>query len=121
MYRVAVSGINAVDNPGPGIGIAKGLKESGLDVTIFGLAYDAMEPGVYMKWLISKSFLMPYPSAGEEPFLERLFYIKVTYGLDAVIPALDAELPLFIKAQETLKSSGIKTFLPTEEQFKPRG
>jgi carbamoyl-phosphate synthase large subunit len=121
MYRVAVSGINAVDNPGPGIGIAKGLKESGLDVTVYGLAYDAMEPGIYMKWLISKSFLMPYPSVGEEPFLERLFYIKVTYGLDAVIPALDAELPLFIKAQETLKNSGISTFLPTEEQFKLRG
>ena len=80
MYRVAVSGINAIDNPGPGVGIAKGLKESGLDVSIFGLAYDAMEPGIYMKWLIDRSFIMPYPSAGEEPFIERLLYIKTTYG-----------------------------------------
>ena len=121
MYRVAVSGINAVDNPGPGVGIAKGLKESGLEVSIFGLAYDAMEPGIYMKWLIDKSFIMPYPSEGEEPFIERLLYVKTTYGLDAVIPALDAELPLFIKGASLLESYGIKTFLPTEEQFKLRG
>ncbi|ADU96903.1 hypothetical protein Theam_0936 [Thermovibrio ammonificans HB-1] len=121
MYRVAVSGINAVDNPGPGVGIAKSLKQSDLEVTVYGLAYDAMEPGIYMDWLIDKSFIMPYPSEGEELFLQRLFYIKERYGLDAVIPALDAELPLFIKGAQFLASSGIKTFLPTEEQFKLRG
>lgn len=121
MYRVAVSGINAVDNPGPGVGIAKGIKESSLNVRVYGLAYDAMEPGIYMKWLIDKSFIMPYPSEGEEPFINRLLYIKTTYGLDAVISALDAELPLFIKNASFLNSSGIKTFLPTEEQFKLRG
>ena len=121
MYKVAVSGINAVDNPGPGVGIAKGLKEGSLEVSIYGLAYDAMEPGIYMKWLFEKSFIMPYPSAGEEPFIERLLYIKSNYGLDAVIPALDAELPLFIKSSSLLESYGIKTFLPTEEQFKLRG
>ena len=121
MYRVAVSGINAVDNPGPGVGIAKGLKGGSLEVSIYGLAYDAMEPGIYMKWLFEKSFIMPYPSAGEEPFIERLLYIKSNYGLDAVIPALDAELPLFIKSSSLLESYGVKTFLPTEEQFKLRG
>ena len=83
MYKVAVSGINAVDNPGPGIGIAKGLKESDLEVSVYGLAYDAMEPGIYMDWLIDKSFVMPYPSEGEELFLQRLLYIKERYGLDA--------------------------------------
>ncbi len=121
MYKVAVSGINAVDNPGPGVGIAKGLKESSLNVSVYGLAYDAMEPGIYMKWLFEKSFVMPYPSAGEEPFIDRLLYIKSNYGLDAVIPALDAELPLFIKSSSLLESYGVKTFLPTEEQFKLRG
>ena len=121
MYKVAVSGINAVDNPGPGIGIAKGLKESDLEVSVYGLAYDAMEPGIYMDWLIDKSFVMPYPSEGEELFLQRLLYIKERYGLDAVIPALDAELPLFIKGAELLNSYGIATFLPTQEQFKLRG
>ncbi len=120
MYRVGVSGINAVDNPGPGIGIAKSVKESGLEVKVIGFAYDAMEPGIYMDWLIDKSYIMPYPSEGEDIFIERLLYIKSKSGLDVVIPALDAELPLFIKNVQKLSSFGITTFLPTEEQFRLR-
>ena len=121
MYRVAVSGINAVDNPGPGVGIAKSLKKGNRELRVFGLAYDAMEPGIYMDWLIDKSFIMPYPSEGEELFLNRLLYIKEKYGFDAVIPALDAELLLFIKGAQYLENLGIKTFLPTQEQFNLRG
>lgn len=120
MIRVAVSGINAVDNPGPGVGIAKGIRESGLEVEIYGLAYDSMDPGIYMKWLFSRSFIMPYPSEGEEVFLQRLLYIKHNYGLDVLVPALDAELPLLIKAADRLQTYGIRTFLPTHEQFKLR-
>ncbi len=120
MYRVAVSGINAVDNPGPGVGIAKSLQEGDLDVEIYGLAYDSMEPGIYMRWLFKRSFMMPYPSEGEESFLGRLAYIKERYGLDVLISALDAELPLLIKAQDRLRQLGIATFLPTYDQFKLR-
>jgi len=118
--RVGISGINAVDNPGPGIGVAKSIKEWNNKVTIIGLAYDPMEPGVYLKNLINKSFLLPYPSQGAEAYLDRLIYIKQNYGLDVVIPNLDSELPLFIELSEKLKSIGIKSFLPTKEQFKLR-
>ena len=118
---VGVSGINAVDNPGPGIGVARSLKEDkDLDVRIVGLAYDAMEPGIYMDWLIDKSFIMPYPSAGHDAYISRLLYIKESYGLDFVLPTLDAELPLYIKYALELERNGIKTFLPTLEQFKLR-
>ena len=86
---VGVSGINAVDNPGPGIGVARSLKEmSDLKVQIVGLAYDAMEPGIYMDWVVDKSFLLPYPSSSGEGYLDRLLYIKSAYGLDAVVPNL---------------------------------
>jgi carbamoyl-phosphate synthase large subunit len=78
---VGVSGINAVDNPGPGIGVARSLKEdSGLDVEIVGLAYDAMEPGVYMDWIVDRSYLMPYPNGGGEAYIDRLLYIKEQRG-----------------------------------------
>ncbi|SNR65150.1 ATP-grasp domain-containing protein [Desulfurobacterium atlanticum] len=120
MINVAVSGINAVDNPGPGIGVIKSIKEANKDAKIIGLAYDAMEPGVYMDWLIDRTFIMPYPSEGEEPFINRLLYIKETEGLDVVIPTLDAELPLFIANAEKLKACGISTFLPTKKQFRLR-
>ncbi len=119
--KIGISGINAIDNPGPGIGVAKSLKEDkGLNVDIVGLAYDAMEPGIYMDWVIDKSFILPYPSGGHDAFIERLIYIKQSYGLDFVMPVLDAELPVYIKYQDELDRYGIKTFLPTLEQFKLR-
>ena len=118
---VGISGINAVDNPGPGIGVARSLREDpDLHVKIVGLAYDAMEPGVFMDWVVDRSYLMPYPSTSAEAYLERLLYIKQTCGLDCVIPNLDAELPLFIKWAPLLAEHGIATFLPTMEQFKLR-
>jgi carbamoyl-phosphate synthase large subunit len=119
---VGVSGINAVDNPGPGIGVARSLKEaSDLKVQIVGLAYDAMEPGIYMDWVVDKSYLLPYPSSSGEGYLERLLYIKGAHGLDAVLPNLDAELPFYIKYAGQLAEQGIRTFLPTPTQFRLRG
>lgn len=47
--------------------------------------------------------------------------IKKSYGLDFVIPNLDAELPLFIKNAEALSEQGIGTFLPDMGQFRLRG
>jgi carbamoyl-phosphate synthase large subunit len=115
---VGVSGINAVDNPGPGVGIARSLKENTeLKVKVMGLAYDAMEPGIYMDWLIDKAFITPYPSGSHTEFLQRLYHIKDTYGLDLIIPNLDAELPLYIRYSSNLEKKGIKTFLPTATSF----
>lgn len=119
---IGVSGINAIDNPGPGVGVARSLKEDKeLHARVVGLAYDAMEPGLYMDWVIDKSYILPYPSGSGEAFFERLRYIQSNYGLDLVIPCLDAELPLYIKHQATLAKEGIRTFLPNMEQFLLRG
>jgi len=119
---VAVTGINAADNPGPGVGIARSLKEdTNLQVKIVGLAYDAMEPGIYIDWLMDRSFVIPYPSNGGDGYLDRLFDIQDRYGLDWVIPSLDAELPLYIKYANRLAARGIRTFLPDMGQFRLRG
>ncbi len=119
---VGVSGINAADNPGPGTGIARSLKEaSDLDVRVIGLAYDALEPGLYMNWLFDRSYTLPYPSAGGDEFLARLLEVQATQGLDWVIPNLDVELPLYIKYADELAAAGIRTFLPTMRQFRLRG
>jgi len=118
---VGVTGINACDNPAPGIGVARSLKEiTDMEISIAGLAYDAMEPGIYMDWNVDRSFLIPYPSAGHQALLARLLYIKESYGLDVVIPTLDSELPFFIKCRDELAEHGIATFIPTEAQFQMR-
>ena len=119
---VGVSGINAVDNPGPGIGVARGLKEDpDLDVEIVGFAYDAMEPGIYMDWVVDKSYIMPYPSGEGEAFFDRLLHIKSTHGLDCVIPNLDAELPFYIRFADRMAENGIRTFVPDMTQYRLRG
>ncbi len=118
---VGVTGINASDNPAPGIGVARSLKEQNeREIRIAGLAYDAMEPGIYMDWAVDKSFLIPYPNAGHEALMQRLLYVKSNFGLDVVIPTLDSELPFFIQSQAELAQHGIATLIPTEEQFKLR-
>jgi carbamoyl-phosphate synthase large subunit len=120
--KIGISGINATDNPGPGIGVARSLKESkDLDVEIVGLAYDAMDPGIYMDFVVDKSFILPYPSNDFNAYIERLAYIKNSYGLDFIFPNLDAELSLYIRFQDEFEKLGIKTFLPSLEQFKLRG
>lgn len=118
---VGISGINATDNPGPGVGVARSLMEdTSLDVKIVGLAYDALEPGIYLDWLFDKTFLLPYPSVGPGPFMKRIFDIKKTHGLDFIIPNLDAELPIYTRFSSEFENRGIHLFVPNEAQYQLR-
>ena len=119
---IAVSGINAIDNPGPGTGIIRALRESALaqevELRIIGLAYDAMEPGIYMHDIIDKTYLMPYPSTGRESFVNRIAYIHERENLSVIISALDAELPLYMDIETLLDSKfGIKMLIPDRKSF----
>jgi carbamoyl-phosphate synthase large subunit len=70
--------------------------------------------------MATKTYLMPYPSLGYDELKNRLAYIQKSEGLDAVIPCLDAELPLYIKYQDEIESMGIKLCLPSLENFELR-
>ena len=119
--NIGISGINAIDNPGPGIGVARSLREdAGLDVKIIGLAYDALEPGIYMDWLIDKTYTVPYPSIAGEDFLARLRFIQAASGLDCIVPNLDSELPIYIRYADELARLGIRVMVPTMSQFRLR-
>ena len=93
------------------------LQASSSKAQIIGLAYDAMEPGIYMDWVVDRSYIMPYPSGDGAAYFDRLAFIREQHGLDLLIPNLDAELPLYIKRAADLKAAGIATFLPTMEFF----
>lgn len=120
--NIAVSGLNAIDSPGPGVPVIRALRESkSFDVRIIGLSYETLEPGLYMHDLVDKSYQIPFPSAGKENLMARLQYIHQQEKLDLIIPNFDAELPNFIQLAERLKKEmGIRTFLPTQEQFDER-
>ncbi|MBN1337888.1 MAG: ATP-grasp domain-containing protein [Bacteroidales bacterium] len=119
--NVAVTGLNAIDSPGPGIAVIRALREaSSFDVRITGLAYESLEPGIYMHDLIEKTYHIPYPSSGTKNLMERLAYIHEKEKLDVIVPNFDAELFPLIKVSDELASMGIKTFLPTLKQFEER-
>ena len=119
---IAVTGLNATDNPGPGVAVIRALRAAPeLAVRTIGLAYDALEPGVYAKDLVDDVFMIPYPKEGVEALSERIRYIHDRVGgLAAIIPTLDAELPSFISLEPMLAELGIGTFLPSRAQFELR-
>lgn len=117
---IAVTGLNNTDNPGPGVPVIRGIRDSGLDVKIIGLAYENLEPGIYMPGITDKTYLIPYPSSGTKVFLNRIIEIHEREHIDLIIPNFDAELYTFIKSEKLLAQQGIRTFLPTLEQFEER-
>ncbi len=118
---IAITGLNNTDNPGPGVPVIRGLRESEkLNVKIIGLVYENLEPGIYMKGLVDKTYMLPYPSAGAEAFMQRLLEINQKTPFDLVIPNLDAELYTFMKSEEVLRQNKIRAFMPTLAQFEER-
>lgn len=118
---IAVSGLNNTDNPGPGVPFIRAVRESDrFDLRIIGLAYENLEPGIYMPGMVEKVYKMPYPSEGKTPFLERIGYINALEDIDVLIPNFDAELNTVMISESELTDMGIKTFLPTLQQFEER-
>jgi carbamoyl-phosphate synthase large subunit len=106
---VAVTGLNAHDNPGPGVGVIRSLKDSKeFNIRIVGLSYETMEPGPYLHDIVDVAYQIPYPSAGSDPLKENLNFI---------IPNFDAELRNFIRLAKVLAENGISTLLPKIEDL----
>jgi carbamoyl-phosphate synthase large subunit len=119
--NIAVTGLNAIDSPGPGISVIRALREAeSFDVRIIGLSYESLEPGIYMHDLVDRTYSIPYPTAGIDTLLARMEYIHKEEKLDVIIPNFDAELYPFIKLESKLKAVGIHMFLPTLHQFEER-
>lgn len=121
-FTIAVTGLNAIDSPGPGVPVIRALREAkSFNVRIIGLSYEALEPGIYMRDLVDKVYQVPFPSAGTEAMFERFSYINEVENIDFLFPNFDAELFNFIKLESKLdKELGIKMLIPTMEQFEAR-
>ena len=118
---IAVTALNAIDSPGPGVAVIRAIREcNDFDVRIIGLAYESLEPGIYMHDLVDKTYQIPYPSAGTDALLGRLIFIHNIEKIDVIIPNFDAELFNFIKLKDKFLQMGIHTFLPDLDQFEAR-
>lgn len=119
--NIGVTGLNAIDSPGPGVSVIRALREAeSFDVRIIGFSYESLEPGIYMHDLVDRTYQIPYPSGGTDTLLKRLKYIHQKENLDVIIPNFDSELYSFIRLEEKLKILGIHMFLPTITQYEER-
>ncbi len=121
-FTVAVTGLNATDNPAPGVGVIRALRAApDFGGRVVGLAYDALDSGLYARELdLAGGYLLPYPSQGVDALRERLRQIHAEQRLDVIIPTLDSELPGFIALEPELRQWGITMFLPSREQLELR-
>ena len=108
---VAITGMNArPDNPGPGVAVARCLKEAPeFRGRIIGLGYDALDPGLYLREYCDAAYLLPYPSAGDEAFIESLTAIHAAEQIDIILPCLDAELPGMVRLTPLFDEMGIRS------------
>lgn len=119
---IAVTGLNAIDSPGPGIAVIRAIRDGITErpVRIIGLAYESLEPGIYMEGICDKTYQVSYPAAGAEALYHVISKIHETEKLDVIIPNFDAELYNFITIAPRLKALGIASFLPSFEMFDAR-
>jgi carbamoyl-phosphate synthase large subunit len=118
---IAVTALNAIDSPGPGVAVIRAIREcKDFEVKIIGLAYEALEPGIYMHDIVDKTYQIPYPSSGTDALFARILHINSIEHIDVLIPNFDAELLNFIRISDDLKKKGISTFLPRREEFEAR-
>lgn len=120
-WNVGITGLNATDNPGPGISVIRSLRaHPDFKGRIIGLSYHSLDPGLYTHDLIDSAYLMPPPSEGVQSLRKRLDYIAKRSNLSVLIPTLDSEISGFITLEPELREMGIQLFLPTKEQHEMR-
>jgi len=111
---VAVTGMNATDNPAPGVAVVRSLRaEPNFAGRVIGLGYDTLDPGFYADGLLDGGAILPYPSAGREVLRERLQRLRAEMGIEVLLPTLDSELRTMLALAAELDRSGTRTFLPS--------
>ncbi len=113
---VAITGMNATDNPAPGVAVARSLRHAGeFSGRVIGLGYDALDPGFYSAGLLDAAAILPFPSVGRQAVLARLLEVKNRFGLDMLLPTLDSELRVVAALEQELTREKIATLVPRIE------
>lgn len=119
---IGVTGLSVAPVLAPGLPVIAALRaEPAFRGRIVGLSYDPLDAPNYDRDLLDRVVLIPYPAQGAEHLFDRLRHAHERQPLAALIPTLDAELPLYIKLAPRLAELGIATLLPDRELFELRG
>jgi len=110
---IAVTGLNTAGEPEAGFGVLQCLSAvKASHDQLIGLAYQPLDAGLFHAGLMHRAYVMPPPKTDRMAFLKRITLIKKQKGLDALIPAVDEEMELFIDMEPQLRAAGIATLLP---------
>lgn len=115
--RIAVTGLSRGENPQPGAAIVAGIRAAHPGAFIVGMAYDAMESGIYAHNGPDAVFTIPFPSEGAETLLKRIDEIHAQKPFEVLIPTLDSEMELMVELESELTARGIRTCLPDKAAY----
>jgi len=118
-YNVAVTGLNAMDDPVGGIPVTRSIKSAKeWGGKIIALTYDALDTGIYNSGLLDEVYLLPYPAEGENALLQRLKQILQKTSIDVIIPTIDSELVNISRLEPELKELGVNLLLSPEDKLR---
>ena len=121
---VAVTGLNAADNPSPGLTVARSLLAMSPPPRLIGLTHEVLATSAYVDGTWDEVRMLPFPSREEGGYAEALIEQCRSAGADCLIATLDIELPIVSRLQARLAAAGIATLVPSPEALaaaaKPR-
>ncbi|MBI4271093.1 MAG: ATP-grasp domain-containing protein [Candidatus Rokubacteria bacterium] len=113
--RVALSGLNAADNPSPGLTVARALLQAPTPPALIGLTHEVLATGAYAPGVWEEVRLLPYPSREEGGYPEALVEHCRRARVDCLVPCLDIEIPLVARLASRLEAAGVATLVPSPD------
>jgi carbamoyl-phosphate synthase large subunit len=110
---VGVTGMNATDNPAPGVPVVRSLRaDVNFAGRIIGLGYDPLDPGFYADSLLDTGAILPFPSSGRDPMFEKLSALRHQLDLGVLLPTLDSEIRILSGLERELRELGVLMLVP---------
>lgn len=115
---VALTGLAGLDNPEPGLGVARALRNRwGRAIVMEGLVYDPWSTGGWTPGIVDRLHLIPPVASGDDAVLRRMLDVHKAHPVDVLIPCLDLEVPVYSRLAGRLGREGIHTLLPAPEDI----
>jgi carbamoyl-phosphate synthase large subunit len=114
---VAITGLNAGDNPSPGLTVARALRMTSPPPRLVGLSHEVLATAAYVDGLWDEVRLLPFPSP-DGGYLEALIDHCRAARVDCLMPTLDIEIPTVASAAAELRRAGIATLVPSMDALR---
>ncbi len=115
---VALTGFSGLESPGPGVSVARALREGwGGDLILTALGGDPVLAGAWLPGLIDRIHRLPPTAGGEDAFFKAVLRAHGESPFGALIPGSGADARVVARLKERLHKRGIRTLLPSLERL----